>query len=361
MWEDWPPWLKTVAVVGGVIVATIVVLWLLPLVLGGGAGIGSYLYFFRTLTSEGGVNAWLVRVLSILFASAVVLGVRMVLSPLSRQRRKKGLGLLLGSWVAFCLLMYACTRSMSAADRLIGPHAEITTYYAITEEGQWKLYQDPRYTPGGENYGPNGERLEPFTPDAAITYEAWKREKSARAREGKTQNEEQAKAETERRFRETYVNAALISSAPSAGAVILAFKPEPADSAGETIEGLLADALAKKSKNVVSGVFKPAFYTGGLFDGLWGGDPSALTRLGVLDATAAPLLLCRASFAEASKTDFQGIVSVQGTLSIIVVTRAGRAGPRVFKASGVGGDRADAAANCAKRLVEAIDMGAVFR
>jgi hypothetical protein len=98
-----------------------------------------------------------------------------------------------------------------------------------------------------------------------------------------------------------------------------------------------------------------------MFDGLWSGDQSILDRLRLFDGGSGCLLLCKANYSRPSKTDFEGIVSVQGTLSLILVTKEGRGGPWVFKASGAGGDQATAASNCAKRLVEAIDVDVVFR
>ena len=72
----------------------------------------------------------------------------------------------------------------------------------------------------------------------------------------------------------------------------------------------------------------------------------------MLDASSGCLLLARASFSAAAKTDYEGLVSVQDTLPIIVVKKDGQNGPSVFKVSGAGGDEATATANCTKRLVE---------
>ena len=73
----------------------------------------SYYYsdFFRILTSQGGINAWLARTICLLFAAAVYKSLQLALFNLKKQRREMGWALLLVSFVVFNLLMYACTRS----------------------------------------------------------------------------------------------------------------------------------------------------------------------------------------------------------------------------------------------------------
>jgi hypothetical protein len=201
-----------------------------------------------------------------------------------------------------------------------------------------------------------------MNPQAAREYDAWKRLKDTRDRQRAAESQNQTRAETERRFRETYVNDTVVSSSvASDDRVILAMKNDPSDSQGGDLQGLLAELLVRKNKRPVSGAFKSFFYTSGLFDELWSGDQSILERLHLLDVGPGCLFLCKASFSAAAKTDYEGLVSVKGTLSIIVVKKDGRNGPRAFKASGAGDDEATATANCVKRLVETIDVGAVFR
>ena len=253
--------------------------------------------FFRILTSQGGINVWLARAVSLVFAATVYKGLRLVL--FNKQRREWGWALLLVSFVAFNLFMYACTRSMSPSEdaSIIGAVGEVTTYYCVTDDGEWKLFRHPGYTPDGDNYGPMGEKLKPMTPEAAQKYDAWKRQKEMGDRQKAAEGDKQGKSDAERRFRETYVNEAVVSSRVALGdTVILALKSDPPDSQGDALQGLLAGLLAGKHKRPVSGAFKPSFYTGGLFDESWNGDQSALERLRLLDGARRYLLLCKASF-----------------------------------------------------------------
>jgi hypothetical protein len=315
-----------------------------------------YSVFFRTLTTQGGVNAWLADAISLLFAAAVYKSLRLAL--FNKQRREMGWALLLVSFVVFNLLMYACTRSIVAVEdgqNFVQRTGESKAWYYVTDTGDWELLPAPGFHPR------TGEPLKPMTPDAARDYQAWKRQQEARNRQDTAESEKQAKAKAERQFRETYVNDAVVSSAASADSVILALKSDPSDSQGDALQGLLAELLARKGKHPVSGAFKPAFYARGMFDDLCGGDQSVLGRLRLFDGAPGCLLLCKPSLSDASKTDFEGLVSVQGTLSLILVTDEGRRGPWVFKASGAGVDRATASANCAKRLIEEIDVDVVFQ
>lgn len=319
----------------------------------------SYSRFFSVLTSQGGINAWLARTISLLLATAFLLGTSMTFSLRSSRRRTSGWILLLGSTVAFNLLAYACTRSVVAVEDgqiFVRETGEARAWYSITDTGDWELFPAPGFHPR------TGEPLKAMNPKAAREFDAWKRQKDTRDRQKTAESEKETKAEAERRFRETYVNDTVISSSDaSADRVILALKNDPPDSQGDALQGRLADLLARKNKRPVSGAFKSSFYTTGLFDDLWSGDQSVLERLHLLDGASGCLLLCKATFSGASKTDFEGIESVQGTLSLVLVTKEGRSGPWVFKASGAGGDRATANANCAKRLVDAIDLDVVFR
>ncbi len=348
--------LKIVGILVAAIVCTLLLLPLLLEAVGGAAYSYSYSYFFRILTSQGGINAWLARAVSVLFAVAIALGSPMVFS-LKKQRRTVGWAVIVGSWVAFNLLVYACTRSIVGVEH--GQHfvretGEARAWYYVTDSGDWELFPAPGFHPR------TGEPLKAMTPQAAREHDAWKRQNETRDRQKTEEGEKQAKAEAERRFHETYVNASVLSSSvASADRVVLALKNDPPDSQGDALQGLIAELLAKKSKRPVSGAFKSSFYTGGLFDELWSGDQSVLERLRLLDSGC--LLLCKASLSGASKTDFEGLVSVQGTLSLSLVTKEGRSGPWAFKASGAGGDRATANANCAKRLADAIDLDVVFR
>jgi hypothetical protein len=357
--------LKILKIVGILVAAILATLLLLPLILesiGGAAYSYSYPYFFRILTCEGGINAWLARAISVLFAVAIAKGAPMVFSLTSERRRTAGWAVLLSTWVAFNLLVFACTRSACDAgdEKIISPDGSVTSYYCIAADGDWKLFRHPGYTPNGKNYSPMGEELKPMTPEAAREFNLWKREKDTRDRQKAAEGEKQARAEAERRFRETYVNDTVVSSVASADRVILAFKNDPSGSQGDALQGLVASVLARKNKRPVSGAFKSPFYTNGLFDDLWNGDQSVLERLNLLDGAPGCFLLCKTSLAAAAKTDYEGLVSVQGTVSIIVVKTDGRTGPSVFKASGAGGDEATATANCVKRLVDAIDWDVVF-
>ncbi len=220
-------------------------------------------------------------------------------------------------------------------------------WFYITDDADWRLFSHP-------GYGPMGEELEEMTPKAARRYAAWKSQKEA-------ESEKQTTAEAEHRFRETYLNSNVASSsAGSRAMVMLAFRTEPSNFQADTLQVHIAKLLAKKNRHPVSGLFKPAFYTGGSFDDLWNADQSLIERLQLIERPSSSLLLGNVNFSTPAKTDFDGLVFVQGTLSIVVINKQGRNGPWVFTASGAGGDLPTANANCAKRLVEAIDLDVVF-
>ena len=253
--------------------------------------------------------------------------------------------------------MYAFTRSVVGVDdkQLFTPDGTPKAMYSIAPSGEWEIF------PAGYTNNPHtGEELKPMTTAAVAEYDAWKRENAEQSQRQRKNEEQQEKVETERRFRETFVNESLLASSGAAAQVILVIASDKPDSQAEALQGRVAQLLAEKGKKTVSGIFKPAFY-GSLFDNLWQGDQSVLERLRVFDETSSPLLLGRASFSPAEKTDYEGLVSVQGTISIVQLKKDGRSGPWVFKASGAGNDAATATANCAKRLAEAIDLDVILK
>ena len=97
--------------------------------------------------------------------------------------------------------------------------------------------------------------------------------------------------------------------------------------------------LREKNRNVYNGEFKPAFYTSGQFGDLWNGDQSVLERLRLLEGVSGWVLLAKVSFSPPEKTDIEGLVSVPGTLSMMLVNREGRNGPWDFRAAGAGVSR----------------------
>ena len=106
-----------------------------------------------------------------------------------------------------------------------------------------------------------------MTPESVREYDSWNQEKDTRDRKQTAETKKQANEQAVRRLHETYVNDAVVSSsAASADRVLLALKSDPPDTQGDALPGLLADLLAKKDKRPVSGAFKSAFYTGGLFE-----------------------------------------------------------------------------------------------
>lgn len=337
-----------------ILVAVLLVLLLVWRVFFEVAAWQAYSHYFHIITSQGGVNAWLARAVSVLFAGAFWFGLRMYLSLRSEQRCNRGMALLVGTFVAFNLFMYACTRSVTAVEdgqHFVGATGDAKAWYYVTDAGDWELFPAPGYHPTV------GVKLEPMTPAAAQRYEAWKRKKAQESQEHAKAEEKQKKLDAERRFRETYVDEKPLSAPGTA--IVLAIKLSAADLQTEALTGRIADLLVAKGKKPASGAFKPAFYDA-LFDGVWKGDGAVLERLRVFDGANRPVLLGRADFAAPGKTDFEGVVSVRGTLSLVLVEKQGRRGPWTFNASGAGGDSAVATAACVKRLAEAIEVDAIF-
>lgn len=89
-------------------------------------------------------------------------------------------------------------------------------------------------------------------------------------------------------------------------------------------------------------------------------DQTVVQRLRLFDGPPRCLLLAKANFSQAEKTDFEGLISVQGKLAIMRLNKDGRTGPWTFNASGAGNNPTTATEACAKRLVEQIDVGVIF-
>jgi hypothetical protein len=339
-----------------IVLALLLILWLLgvPAVV---AYFASYHQFFHVLISEGGLNIWLARAIGIALAGAVFFGTKWAFS-LNPRKRTRGDFLILGSFLAFNLLMYACTRSTDALEaegRLITQTGDPAKWFYIADDGTWRLFSHP-------GYAPTGEQLQEMTPEAAREYGAWMRDKEARdlrkAAERAAESETQSTADAERRFRETYLNDGVVIGQENK--IMLAFRSDPPNSEADTLEAQFAKLLASERRQSLSGLFKPAFYTGALFDDLWNGDTSIVDRLKLLPQPSSSLVLGKSNFSLPAKADLDGIISVRGTLSLVVIRKDGRSGPWEFHASGAGGDAREANANCAKRLLEAIDLRVVL-
>ena len=169
-----------------------------------------------------------------------------------------GWAMLLVPFVAFNLLMYACTRSNAPVVKdpnFVQETGEASRWYCRTTTGDWEFFPTPGFHPR------TGEPLKPMTTEAVWEYDAWKQQKDARDGEKTAEAEKRAKTEAERRFRETYVNDTVLSSSvASANAVILVVKSDSPDSHGDALPALLADLLAKKDKRPLSGALKSAFF-----------------------------------------------------------------------------------------------------
>jgi hypothetical protein len=363
------PWftlvLLAVAIVGAIYLAKAVpsskpVLWKVAIVIGvllavvflfrfsGIAEWATYEYAFRVLTTEGGMNAWLARAVALLLSAAVSFGVAFAFS-LNKRRRTIGWAVITGSFVAFFLLMYACTRSY-----------ESPLWVGKDPDGRLVVFAH-----GGR--GPNGEELTPMTPEIAKQLKAQDRaeaeEQEKQAKAEADNREKQAKSIADDRFRKTYVNVNDPAFAPGAPApkVVLAIKAEGSDAEGNSLRGWVAQLLKEKKKNVYNGAFKPAFYTGGPFEDLWNGDQSVLERLRLLEGASGWVLLGKVRLSQPEKTGIEGLVSVPGTLSIMLVNSGGQNGPWDLRAAGAGVNAAEARANAVKRLMESIDVDAIFK
>ena len=175
------------------------------------------------------------------------------------------------------------------------------------------------------------------------------------------ERDQQVKVDADRQFREKYLDATVLSAGNRENAVLLVIKMEPTGGDREIVAQHLSAWLVKAKRMPVVGALKPAFLADGLFDTVWNGDGSSLNRLELFHGATRSLLLAKADYTRAEKTDFEGLLSVRGTLSFIAIDGGGRKGPTSFASSGAGGDAATARSNCAKRLVEAAVASAVLR
>ena len=173
--------------------------------------------------------------------------------------------------------------------------------------------------------------------------------------------QERLRRETEeRQFRETYVNELpALAPASLAKATVLGVKGEGPGAQTDLVRGRLVEMLGREGSSTID-AFKPAFYEDDLFEDLWKGDRSILQRLGVLDQGPRACLVARVTFSDAQRTDLEGLVSVHGTLSLLLITENRTKGPAVFSATGAGFDAASAAANCAKRLAETMKLDEIL-
>ena len=328
-------------VVAGVIVIGLVLWLVLPGATSWAAYFYSFSHFLGLLTSQGRLDVWLARAISVVLAGLVFFGVRMTAK---KAHRTKGVILLLATEFAFNLLMYFCTRSVVAGDD--GPYfvhatGEAKTWYSLTPTGDWELYDSPGVSRTGED-------LQPMTPEAAREYETWSHRNDDRNRQQAAVRDRQHQAEVKRQFQETYLNSGVLATLAAPGPVaMLAWRTDPPGPQADAVQGNVLGLVAKKGIRAVAGLFKPAFYTTSAFDDLWNGDQSIVDRLGLLEKPSSSMLLASVKLSGASATEFAGLVSVQGTLSIIVVDKQGRRGPFVFSAAGSGADLATASATCA--------------
>jgi len=336
------PWFRRIAFAIGLLL----VLWLVSAEL---AYYFSYSYFLRMLSTEGGLNVWLARALGGLLAIGVCVGVSMNLS-LNKRRRLQGNAILVGSFVVFNLLMYACTRStdaLEAKQRLVTTSGDAMQWFFINEEGNWELFPHP-------GYGPLGQQLEAMTPEHARRYAAWKRQQEQQKQTQAHTLDAKNRADEEGRFRDTYINPTVLAAAHATGHTMflkVAAAP-PSDTA--TVERLLLERLKGRGCKAVTNVFKPAFVPTE-FERLWQGDTSVADRLQLWTNPSNRAVLVRIHISDPQATSFAGIVSVTGTLSVVTVENGMRSSPHEFQASGAGVDAAAARSNCIKRICEAFD------
>ena len=148
--------------------------------------------------------------------------------------------------------------------------------------------------------------------------------------------------------------------------VVVAVRPDGAGSEAKSgpqsdlIRGRLAELIAVQQRTAATDALKPWFYSSGLFDQVWAGESEILGRLGLLGDARQSVLLAKAEFAPARQTDFAGIVYVEGTLALRLLTNRGAKGPVTVSMSGSGGSAAQAALNCARRLVDSVDLTTLF-
>ncbi|MCE9552597.1 MAG: hypothetical protein K8T91_04365 [Planctomycetes bacterium] len=175
------------------------------------------------------------------------------------------------------------------------------------------------------------------------------------------ERDQKAKVDADRQFREKYLDATVLSAINRENAVLLMIKAEPTGGDREIVAQHLSAWLLQAKKMPVVGALKPAFLDDGLFDAVWNGDGSAIDRLQMFQGATRSLLLAKVEYTRAEKTDFEGLLSVRGTLSFIAIDGGGRKGPTSFASSGAGADVTTAKSNCAKRLVDVAVASAVLR
>ena len=128
----------------------------------------------------------------------------------------------------------------------------------------------------------------------------------------------------------------------------------------DLIRGRLAELIAPHQRTAATDALKPWFYSSGLFDQVWAGESEILGRLGLLGDARQSVLLAKAELAPARQTDFAGIVYVEGTLALRLLTSRGAKGPVTVSTSGSGGSAAQAALKCARRLTDSVDLTTLF-
>jgi hypothetical protein len=185
-----------------------------------------------------------------------------------------------------------------------------------------------------------------------------RREDEARREASRREDERRREELAAQRFREKYATGSLRNAGDDV--VVVAVKGEGTNPQSDIVRGRLTEMVAKADKKPFATVFKPAFYSEGRFDELWGGDSSLIPKLGVHDNDSAIFLLAKVTLSEATRTSFGDFVAVQGTLSICTLHNGVTNGPWVYNAEGAGSDPRRAAAACAERLVTALERDKIF-
>lgn len=271
-------------------------------------GFASYIYFLSSLVFLGGLNAWLAQAIGIAFAGGIFLSVRHAVSR-KRTRRTVGFAGLIFSAAAFHLVVYA-----------VAPRANDGSTVSATLAGS-EQNASARRKGASESEKPNAEGA---TSDGM-----------------------------ENEWREAYVND--LSGHPLAHdsrALMLLVKGQPDQSHSDFVRGELVQIFEERGQKTVANMIKPAFFASGHFDQLWGGHSQLVRQLGLEDAGFPRLLLARVEFSEPTNTDFEGFVSVRGTLSLLLVSAHGARGPWIYTVAGAGTDKSTALINCGSRLVE---------
>jgi nucleotide-binding universal stress UspA family protein len=287
---------------------------LVAVLLGLGLLFAVYSGFLSTLTSEGGMNAWLARAVAALLTAGVVFGL-VTLCSQDKERQMTGLGTVVGCIVAFYLVMYAWTKPA---------------------ESQRK------------------QRLE------AERQELARSEEQNRQQLARSEQERNRREQEKRQFGERYVKD-LASVAPTdmPNAIALVIKAEGPGAETDALRGRLVEAIQRQGKLAVD-VFKPAFCQDSLFDDLWKGDRSVLRRLRLSDQGPGGFLLAKLTVSQPERTDVRDVLSVQGSVSFLLMTKDAAKGPVVFKAPGVGFDASSAGADCCRRILETMKPENVF-